>query len=535
MLPSLIVVFRFVIVVVGQDVTCKSDFDSACVAAASNESPVEDSLAMLQTFVQMHTDERLIGKQRQYDLNGQNNIEWEPKSKNSLEAQPIQPGLQHYPAVNRPPLTLQQLLPRFEVDQQMGYPAASLSTPHLDHATQIASQGDQAVKIAQPGAGVASQQPTAVHGRSNKSSTVQALKANDFAASSEPTVAHNKWYQHCIIVGCVFSTCLLGVLAYSLWLKETVVISVFKPACSKTSIMFSFFVILGSAHNLMPHFGHDMNYNFLCPIVITSVLKIVGSIALHVYEDGRGMSEVLQTFRDEYTVFLKYGLPSALFGVYDVLSFVNLSIIDPSTYVVVMQFKLVVTGILWEFSFWKPMSQWKRFAVLLITIGCCCKEVCSKQTMSGHWSVLILLFVQVLAGCAATINNEILLKKEMQVSTNLQNVAQYVWTLVLAIFIGLVCIPMKVERLSLNPLDLHEWAKMTDVRMLPSLVVLSVNGLVVARILRDLDSLWKAIGDVMKIFVCAGASWLIWGYPITFTDWFSLSVIAFGIVLFNQG
>merc|ERR1719235_1313419 len=119
------------------------------------------------------------------------------------------------------------------------------------------------------------------------------------------------------------------------------------------------------------------------------------------------------------------------------------------------------------------MSSFRRFAIVLITIGCCLKEVHSDVSSSGHWSVFILLSAQVFIGCLATVSNEILLKTETQVSTNLQNVAQYVWTVIWALLIGVICIPLRIERLSLKPLDFQEWAKMTDTRMLPSLAVLT--------------------------------------------------------------
>merc|ERR1719281_143681 len=149
-----------------------------------------------------------------------------------------------------------------------------------------------------------------------------------------------------------------------------------------------------------------------------------------------------------------------------------------------MQFRLVVTAIVWEFGFQKAMSQERRVAILLITMACISKQVHSNHSRSGLWSVHVVLLVQIFSGCLATVANEILLKRETQVSTNLQNVAQYVWTVFWALLIGVSCIPLRIERLSLKPLDFQEWVKMMDTRMLPSLVVLTLNGLIVSRVLR---------------------------------------------------
>jgi len=266
---------------------------------------------------------------------------------------------------------------------------------------------------------------------------------------------------------------------------------------------------------------------------------MVACVALHVCEDGCSMSDIFKTFCKEHAVFMKYGLQSALYGTYYVLSFVSLTYIDPSSYVVIMQLRLAVTGFFWEIGFQQTMSACRRVAILLITIACCCKEFGTgqhrNQETSDHWSVVILLLVQVMMGSFATVTNEILLKHETQVSMNLQNLAQYMWTVVWAFFIGIVCFYLQIERLSLSPLDFHAWRKMMDIRMLPTIVVLSLNGLVVARVLRYLSSLWKAIGHVVQVLVCSLASSVIWGYSITSTDWISFTVLGVGIFLFSRG
>lgn len=306
------------------------------------------------------------------------------------------------------------------------------------------------------------------------------------------------------------------------------------PGMMKT-IVFPLMIVFGAAHICMPHFAHDMKYNFLCPIIIISVLKTLFSVMLHACEDGCGMSEVLQNCRDQYIVVLKYGVQSALWGIYDVLTFISLRKVDPSTYAVLMNFRLVMTAVLWEVGFHKAMSTSKRVSILLITTACCLKQLHQNRLISDQWSAVLILSVQILAGCAATVTNEMLLKKETQVPMNVQNIVQYIWTMFWAFFIGVCCLPMKIEGLSLNPFDVEEWSKMMDVRMLPTIVVLSLNGLIVSRVLRYLSSLWKSLGNVIEIFLISGASSLIWGYPVVFTDWISFIVLTAGILLFSQG
>lgn len=264
-------------------------------------------------------------------------------------------------------------------------------------------------------------------------------------------------------------------------------------------------------------------------------MKTIFSLMLHVYEDGCRMSQVFQTCRDHYIVVLKYGLQSSLWGIYDVLTFINLKNMEPTTYAVLMQFRVVVTAVVWEVGFQKSMSTTKRISILLITIACSLKGVHKNGSISDHWTIVLIISAQIFAGCLATVTNEMLLKKETQVSMNVQNSVQYVWTIFWALLIGVICLPMSIEGLSLNPFDIQEWGKMADVRILPSVIVLSLNGLIVSRVLKYLSSLWKTIGNVIEIFLISGASSLIWGYQVVFTDWISYTVLAIGILLFSQG
>jgi len=291
-------------------------------------------------------------------------------------------------------------------------------------------------------------------------------------------------------------------------------------------------VSLGTLIKLTQHKARELQYNFLCPIIVISLAKLVCSLMLYARLDGP-LSELPRVLSPIRGVILRYSAVSALYCLYDVLSFVNLGIFDPQTYLVFLQLRTVLTGAVWEVAFAKPLGCLQRVALVLLCLACI-----AKQTGGGvNWHAAskvplvsyALLALQVASNCLAGVANELLLKSKGGAPLNLQNAVQYSWTVCWCLLAGLVC-PLHGVRL--NPLDSQEWAKMVDPRMLPNILVLTVLGLVTSVLLKLLDSVWKAIATAIELFLTSYASALVFGYAVRPGDLASLCVGALGVGLY---
>mmetsp|Transcript_15653 Transcript_15653/g.49497 ORF Transcript_15653/g.49497 Transcript_15653/m.49497 type:complete len:347 (+) Transcript_15653:36-1076(+) len=305
-----------------------------------------------------------------------------------------------------------------------------------------------------------------------------------------------------------------------------------QPSPCMRRIVFSAFVGLGTLIKLTQHKARELQYNFLCPIVVISVAKLTCSLALYAWFDGplHGLPGHVVAARG---VVLRYAVVAALFCLYDVLSFVNLGIFDPATYLMFLQLRTVITGAVWEVAFAKKLSWLQRGALALICLACIAKQTragsgpgtAAAVPLTSH----ILLALQVVANCMAGVANELLLKSKGEVPLNLQNAVQYSWTIVWCLLIGTVC---PLEGIRLNPLDLQEWVKMVDPRMLPNILVLTLLGLVTSVLLKVLDSIWKAIATAVELFLTSYASALAFGYPVHTADLAALCIAATGVGLY---
>lgn len=124
-------------------------------------------------------------------------------------------------------------------------------------------------------------------------------------------------------------------------------------------------------------------------------------------------------------------VPSILYCLYNNLAFVNLSIFDPTTYFILLQLRVILTGIVYQCLFKKDLSKIQWLSLVLLTIGCMVKELKTDgnvhQNSYGLFTSLLLMLTQILCSCLAGVYNEYLLKKGQGVNVNVyvQNIYMY--------------------------------------------------------------------------------------------------------------
>nr|XP_045622556.1 UDP-galactose transporter senju-like isoform X2 [Procambarus clarkii] len=138
-----------------------------------------------------------------------------------------------------------------------------------------------------------------------------------------------------------------------------------------------------------------------------------------------------------------YMVPALLYCLYNNLAFVNLAAFDPTTYFLLLQLRVVVTGISFQVVFKKQLSRRQWVSLLILTVGCIVKQLSSikKQEISptqpeSTYTTFFLNFaslhtglmlVQVFCSCLAGVYNEKLLKDTgVEVHIMVQNVFMYI-------------------------------------------------------------------------------------------------------------
>lgn len=133
-----------------------------------------------------------------------------------------------------------------------------------------------------------------------------------------------------------------------------------------------------------------------------------------------------------FLVLFLYMVPALLYCLYNNLAFMNLSIFDPTTYFLLLQLRVILTGIVYQCLFKKDLSKIQWLSLVLLTVGCMIKELKMEgnilQQSYGFFTSLLLMFTQILCSCLAGVYNEYLLKKGQGINVNvyIQNIYMYI-------------------------------------------------------------------------------------------------------------
>lgn len=276
-------------------------------------------------------------------------------------------------------------------------------------------------------------------------------------------------------------------------------------------------------------------YNATSAVLLTELTKLVLACGMYISTDG-SFSQLVAASVANPLLLAKYFLPALLYCLYNNLIYINLATFDPGTYNVLMQFRIALTGVIYQLVFSKQLNRNQWLAIILITFGCMVKESSKLQegfsvALSANLSAWLLLFTQMSCAVFASVSTEVLLKGEVvddRVTTNLQNAFMYFQSVVCNVGILLVQGSLG-EAVSWN----NASAVFTPV-VLSIIVIMSSVGLVTGFFLKHLDSVRKTIASALEVVITMVVSFFVFGVNIDATSLLSAAIVSSGVLLYSR-
>eukprot|EP00993_Chasmostoma_nieuportense_P001750 NODE_2602_length_1139_cov_39.880435_g2482_i0.p1 GENE.NODE_2602_length_1139_cov_39.880435_g2482_i0~~NODE_2602_length_1139_cov_39.880435_g2482_i0.p1 ORF type:complete len:360 (-),score=113.19 NODE_2602_length_1139_cov_39.880435_g2482_i0:58-1104(-) len=282
-------------------------------------------------------------------------------------------------------------------------------------------------------------------------------------------------------------------------------------------------------------------YNSTSLLIFVCLAKLMMALGMFLRADG-GFGEFLTQCKLNGPLFMRYALPALSYVFYDNLTFVNLSLFDPVAYVLLMQLRLVATGLIWSVMFGKGLNRNQWVALALITVGCVVKE-------SGRWWEagaqahvgtpgmgkvaawlfgMVMILLQICCGVFSSVFNEVLLKKQNSASINTQNCFMYTHSFLF----NLLALVLRQElRSALSPDQLRH---IFSPYVLPAGLIMASIGIVTSLFIKHLDSVRKSIASALEIFVDALFSFLLFGIPVGLATAIATFMVAGGVYYYAQ-
>ncbi|CAH1114259.1 unnamed protein product [Psylliodes chrysocephalus] len=279
------------------------------------------------------------------------------------------------------------------------------------------------------------------------------------------------------------------------------------------------------------------DYSVVTVVLLTEVLKLVISSLLYCRENSA--TQLVKEVLSNRKVLLLYFVPAFLYCLYNNLAFINLSLFDPTTYYLLLQFRVVVTGILFQVIFSKILSKKQWISLIILTLGCMLKQVnftqetpAEKPSKAASVSLgldAIMIFVQIICSCLAGVYNEYLLKKQgASINIFVQNVFMYLDSIVCNVLLLI---------LNGNLLEAFLYDNITKVFHYKVLLVMINNaaiGIVTSFFLKTLNSILKTFASALELVFTALLSNLLFSIPIYLNTVLSICTVMGATYLYTQ-
>eukprot|EP01062_Namystynia_karyoxenos_P069634 TRINITY_DN65098_c0_g1_i1.p1 TRINITY_DN65098_c0_g1~~TRINITY_DN65098_c0_g1_i1.p1 ORF type:complete len:392 (+),score=149.22 TRINITY_DN65098_c0_g1_i1:97-1176(+) len=283
-------------------------------------------------------------------------------------------------------------------------------------------------------------------------------------------------------------------------------------------------------------------------LVLTCLLKLAAAVWMTAAEEYdpcaprcSGCRNVLTKTRESSGLCLRYLLPAASYAVYDNLIFWNLARLDPATYGVLMQLRILVTALAWQTVFARRLTLLQWAGMGLITVACVLQKLHGAGSTAVHPGVSVAerrhanavgvagVLLQIACGVFSSIYNEKMLKKG-DISLNLQNVYMYSYS-VLCNFAILAATGQFTAALSaFHP---GSFLSAGSGWVLAVAGLMSAIGIVTSLFLKHLDSVTKTIASAIELFGDAFLAWFFFGIPVNGATGVALVLASGGIVAYS--
>lgn len=329
-------------------------------------------------------------------------------------------------------------------------------------------------------------------------------------------------------------------------------------AARRSSIIAFTYVSLWTAYYLLVHASNHSDgkqlvrlkdLNPAAFVLLVETTKLLVSLGIFIAQVGvRTVWSQARSINRGMAFLLKQYFPVALlYAAYNNLMIINLRFFDPTTYLIISSIRLIMTAVVWQFSFGRQVPTGQRKALVIITLGVLIKESPQFFTMEEKSDSttlrgvhICLVFTQMLCSVMATVYNEVLLKKygsNINDHPQLQNVCLYMDSIFInmtAFFLYPLFMVLISSTEAPNTSTLEESLSLLCSSVLPIAMILTLSavGIVTSLMLRHVNSIAKAVASSSEFVVTTVLGNVFFGYHITYLISVSVALVAGGTYIY---
>lgn len=310
----------------------------------------------------------------------------------------------------------------------------------------------------------------------------------------------------------------------------------------------SLFVSQGILVTASQESNNKYSYNTVTVVLLTEVLKLIVSSCLYCRENN--FRSLISNVQKNSNILMLYFVPAFLYCLYNNLAFINLSTFDPTTYYLLLQFRVVITGILFQVIFKKILSRRQWVSLILLTLGCMVKQVDLNQmmditvatpsttksaapakNMTGFDFSISAVFIiaQTICSCLAGVYNEYLLKdKGAEVNIFIQNVFMYLDSIICNVLI------LVLQGGVVNAFTVTSLKSVFQFKVVIIIVNNAAIGIITSFFLKYMNSILKTFASALELIFTAVLCYILFAIPIYVNTVLSIFIVSVAIYLYSQ-
>ncbi|KPI92815.1 PREDICTED: CMP-sialic acid transporter 1 [Papilio xuthus] len=277
--------------------------------------------------------------------------------------------------------------------------------------------------------------------------------------------------------------------------------------------------------------GYD--YNTTLVVFLSELLKLIISATFYTLK-RENKPHIFKAIVINYNLLLLYFIPSLLYCFYNNLAFINLSHYDPTSYYILLQFRVVLTALLFQFLFNKKLTSMQWVSLVILTLGCMIKNFDAATVQSDDdsdiWLQIFNIYFlsinfQNFCSCLAGTYNEYLLKtKGSNVDIFLQNVFMYLDSVICNLFI----LMYKGELGNI----FRDMESLKDTTVVLITVNSAIVGIVTSFFLKNLNSILKTYASALELIITAVVCYILFHIIITGFTILSICLVSVAVAMY---
>jgi len=307
------------------------------------------------------------------------------------------------------------------------------------------------------------------------------------------------------------------------------------------------YIATGSANSLLVKRSqtrdvHGNSHYAYEPVTVTLSVTLFKLTVTAIYVffflyPSQSLSKTFLSLIRKTRVARSFLIPACLYFGFDVLAFYNLQLVQPSTFRLLINLKVLFSGILLNLIIGIKLSFRQWVALIVLVAACGIEQIDSFDPNTG---IIAIMFISLQALCSSSagVYFQYLLQSNSSSSSTSshenssslglweKNLFLYFWTLLF----NLIYLAILAPKVLWQPMEaLNKF----DANVIPIIITSGIGGFSTSLILRDMDVIVKEYANFAEMCVVVVGAAIVLGSPIHLTLIVAVAMVTLSLYLYN--